>query len=127
LTGKGWRLLSTTSGLKRFVLGLWSDGDGSPFVLLFRADTVELTWTAAAIGGRELDFDHLVGSVVDGWRPTDTALSFGTGSLLVFPIDHKLAGINALRRIGLPLHCCLASVRMPLIVLRKANNSLCSA
>jgi hypothetical protein len=35
LFGKGSCLLPTTGGLKRFMLGLWSYRDGSPFVLLF--------------------------------------------------------------------------------------------
>ena|SRR5581483_6562963 len=34
LTGKGWRLLPTTGCLQRFMLGLWSNRDGAPFVLL---------------------------------------------------------------------------------------------
>ena len=75
LFGKGWRLLPTTGGLERFMLGLRSDGEGPPLVLLFRADTVDLARTATTIGGGELDLDHLIGSVVDGRSPTDTALT----------------------------------------------------
>ncbi len=60
--------------------------------------------TATTIGGGELDLDHLIGSVVDGRSPTDTALSFRANCLLAFPIDDELAGINALLRVGLPLH-----------------------
>lgn len=86
------------------MLSLRSDRDGAPFVLLGRTNTVELPWTATAIGSGELDLDHLIGSVVNGRRPTDTALSFRTSRLLAFPIDHKLTGINALLRVGLPLH-----------------------
>ena len=86
------------------MLGLWSDRDGAPFVLLCRTDTVDLTRTAAAISGGELDLDHLIGSVVDGRSPTDTALPFGADRLLVVPIDDELAGINSLLRVGLPLH-----------------------
>src|SRR6266487_1565564 len=35
LSGKGWRLLPTAGGLKRFMLGLRSYREGSPLVLLF--------------------------------------------------------------------------------------------
>src|SRR6266567_8202914 len=104
LAGKGWRLLPATSCLERFMLGLGSDRDGSAFVLLFRADTVDLARTATASGGGELDLDHFIGSVVDGRSPTDTTLSFGADCLLAFPVDEELAGINALLRVGLPLH-----------------------
>jgi hypothetical protein len=75
LLGKGWRLRPPTGCLQRFMLGLRSYRDGSPLVLLFRADTVDLARTATTIGGGELDLDHLIGSVVDGRSPTDTALS----------------------------------------------------
>jgi hypothetical protein len=49
LTGKGWRLLTTTGGLQRFMLGLRSDSDSAPFVLLCRANTVDLAMTATAL------------------------------------------------------------------------------
>src|SRR5258708_17457465 len=77
LAGKGWRLLPTTSCLERFMLGLRSDRDGPPLVLLFRADTVDLARTATAIFAGELDLDQLIGSVVDGRSPTHTPVSFG--------------------------------------------------
>ena len=86
------------------MLGLRSDGDGPPLVLLFRADTVDLDRTATTISGGELDLDHLIGAVVDGRSPTDTALSFRANCLLVFPIDDEPSSINALLGIGLPLH-----------------------
>src|SRR5438270_10264684 len=60
--------------------------------------------TATTIGGGELDLDHLIGSIVDGRSPTDAAMSFRANCLLAFPIDDELAGINALLRVGLPLH-----------------------
>jgi hypothetical protein len=104
LLGKGWRLLPTTGCLERFMLGLRSDRDGPPLVLLFRADTMDLARTATTIGAGELDRDHLIGSVVDGRSPTATALSFRANCLLVFPIDEELASINALLCVGLPLH-----------------------
>jgi len=85
------------------MLGLWSYGDGSPLVLLLRADTVDLARTATTISGGELDLDHLVRSVVDGRSPTDTLLSLGARRLLVFPIKEELADINALLGVGLPL------------------------
>jgi hypothetical protein len=75
LAGKCWRLLPTTGGLERFMLGLRSDRDGPPLVLLCRADTVDLARTATAIFCGELDLDHLIGSVVAGRSPTDTAVS----------------------------------------------------
>ena len=65
---------------------------------------MDLARTATAIFCGELDLDHLIGSVVDGRSPTDTALSFGADRRLPFPIDEELAGINALLRVGLPLH-----------------------
>ena len=86
------------------MLGLRSDRDGPPLVRLCRADTVDLARTATAIFGGELDLDHLIGSVVDGRSPTDTAVSFGADRLLAFPIDEELAGIDALLGVGLPLH-----------------------
>src|SRR5690348_16499864 len=103
LANKCWRLLLTTGRLERFVLGLRSDGDGTPFVLLCRADTVDLARAAPAISGGELDLDHLSSSVVDGWRPTDAVLSFGTDGLLPLPINEELAGVNTLLGVGLPL------------------------
>src|SRR5260370_29101309 len=104
LAGKCWRLLPTTGGLERFMLGLGSDRDGPPLVLFCRADTVDLARTATAIFCGELDLDHLIGSVVDGRSPTDTPVSFGADRLLAFPIDEELAGIDALVGVGLPLH-----------------------
>src|SRR5258708_1174957 len=85
------------------MLGLWSDGDGPSLVLLFRADTVELDRTAPANGGGKLDLDDLIAAVVEGRRPTHTALPLGANGLLVVPIDEELAGIQALLRVGLPL------------------------
>lgn len=78
------------------MLSLWSDSDGTPFVLIFRADTVDLARTATAIGGGELNLDDLIFPVIDGRSPTDTVLSCGADRLLVCPIDEELAGINAL-------------------------------
>ena len=104
LFGTGGRLLATTGSLQRFMLGLRSDGDGAPFVLLYRANTVDLARTAPAISGGELDLDHLIGSVVNGRSPADTVLPFGADRLLALPVDGELAGINALLRVGLPLH-----------------------
>src|SRR6266516_435788 len=40
---------------------------------------------------------------IDGRSPTDTSLSFGADRLLAFPVDGKLASINPLLRVGLPL------------------------
>src|SRR5260370_22789645 len=104
LAGKCWRLLPTTGGLERFMLGLRSDRDGPPLVLFCRADTVDLARTATAIFCGELDLDHLIGSVVDGRSPTDTPVSFGADRLLAFPIDEELAAIDVLVGVGLPLH-----------------------
>ncbi len=104
LFGKAGRLLSTASSLKRFILGLWLDRKSAPLVLLCRADTVKLTRTTTTIGGGELDLDHFVLPVVDGWSPIDTVLFLGTGGVLMVPIDNKLAGINALLRLRLPFH-----------------------
>jgi hypothetical protein len=95
--------LPTPGGLERFMLGLRSDRDGPPLVLLCRADTVDLPRAATASGAGELDLDHLIGSVVDGRSPTATVLAFGTDRLPMFPIDEELAGINPLLRVGLPL------------------------
>ncbi len=103
LSGKCWRLLPATGGLKRFMLGLRSDRDGSPFVLLFRAGTVGELRTDAAIFGGELDLDDLVFPMVDGRRPTDTALSLGAERLLAFPIDEEPSSIKTLLGVGLPL------------------------
>ena len=96
--------MSTASGLKRFMLGLWPDCNGAPLVLLCRADTVKLARTATTIGGGELDLDHLVLSIVNGWSPTDTVLSLGAGGVLMLPIDNELASINALLRLRLPFY-----------------------
>src|SRR5262249_52769480 len=87
LLGKGWRLLSTTSCLKCFMLGLRSYRDGSPLVLLLRAGTVSQLRADATICGGEFDLDDLVFPVIDGRSPTDTALSLGTNRLLMVPID----------------------------------------
>lgn len=62
-----------------------------------------LARAAAAIGGGELDLDHLVLPVVDGRRPTDTVLSLGADGLLMLPINEELAGIDTLLRVSLPL------------------------
>jgi hypothetical protein len=85
------------------MLGLGADGDGTPLVLLRRADTVDLDRAAAAIGGGELDLDHLIDAVVDGGSPTNTVLSLGADGLLLLPINEELAGIDALLRVRLPL------------------------
>jgi hypothetical protein len=84
------------------MLGLWSYGDGPSLVLLFRADTVELHRTAPASGGGKLDLDHLIAAVVDGRRPTHTALPLGANGLLVIPIDEEPSSIQAVLRVGLP-------------------------
>jgi hypothetical protein len=104
LFGKGWRLLPTTGGLKRFMLGLWSHREGSPLVLLFRAGTVGQQRTEAAICGREFDLDDLVLPVVDSRRPAHTRLPLGTSRLLLVPIKAKLTDIDAVIGVGLPFH-----------------------
>ena len=100
LSGKSGRFLPTTSGLKRFMLALRSDGESAPLVLLFRTDTVALTRTAPAIGAGELDLDHLIFPIVDGRSPIDTVLPCGANGLLMFPIDVELAGIDTSLSIG---------------------------
>lgn len=52
---------------------------------------------------REFDLDDLVGSVVDRWGPATAEVSLWARGLLVFPIDEKMIGIEALLLIGLPL------------------------
>jgi len=104
LTGKGGRLLATTGGLQRFVLGLRSNSDGAPLVLLYRVNTVDLARTATAIGDGELDLDHLIGSVVNGRSPADTVFPFGADRLLALPVDDEPSFINALLCVGLPFH-----------------------
>src|SRR5215470_14833518 len=59
------------------MLGLGSDGEGAPLVLLHRANTVDLDRAVATLGGGELDFDDLILPVVDSRSPTDTVLSDG--------------------------------------------------
>ncbi len=58
----------------------------------------------AAIFCGELNLDDLVLSMVDRRSPTDTLPSLGANRLLVFPSNAELAGINAVLRVGLPLH-----------------------
>jgi len=60
--------------------------------------------TDAAHFARELDLDDLVLPVINGRSPTDTTPSLKADRLLVFPVDEKLAGVNTLSGIGLPLH-----------------------
>jgi hypothetical protein len=84
------------------MLSLWSNGDGAPFVLLCRADTVDLARTATANGCGEFHLDHLVLPVVNSWSPTGALLSFGADRELSFPINNELTGIDALLRVGLP-------------------------
>ncbi len=104
LFGKCWRLLPTTGGLKRFMLGLWSHCDGSPLVLLFRAGTAGQQRTAAAICGRELDLDDLVLAMVVSSRPAHTRMPLGTSRRLPVPIKAKLTDIDTVIGVGLPFH-----------------------
>lgn len=53
--------------------------------------------------GRELDLDHLICPVVNGWSPTAAGVAFRAHCLLVLPIDEKVVGIEACLLTGLPL------------------------
>jgi hypothetical protein len=59
--------------------------------------------TGLTVFGREFNLDDLVGSVVDGRGPATAEVSLWARGLLVFPIDEKMIGIEALLLIGLPL------------------------
>jgi hypothetical protein len=52
---------------------------------------------------REFNLDDLVGSVVDRWGPATADMSLWACGLLVFPVDEKMIGIQALLLIGLPV------------------------
>jgi len=56
-----------------------------------------------AVGGGELDLDHLVGPVVNGWSPTEAFVSLRARSLLLLPIDEKVVGIEASRLASLAI------------------------
>ena len=82
-------MLPTTGLLKRFMLGLRSNRESAPLVLLLRARTVGQLRTAAAIGGGELDLDDLVLPVVDGRRPADTRMPLRGRTRIHAKIDQK--------------------------------------
>ena len=45
---------------------------------------------------------NFVLTLVNGWSPTDTCVTFGTGRVLGLPVDGKLTGLEAHLLLGLP-------------------------
>jgi len=103
LLSKRWCLLLLTGGLQRLMLGLWTHGQQAPRCTRGGMGTGSYTRTVLTVFGREADLDPLVFPMVNGWRPTATRMSLGTGRLLLIPITTKSTAINALVSVGLPL------------------------
>ena len=68
-----------------------------------RFGTVFFEWARFAVFHGELDLDHLIAVIIDGWCPTDTLLARWTPGFVCLPIDGKTGGIEPLLFFGLPL------------------------
>ena len=66
-------------------------------------DAVGTAEAGATIFDRELDLEHLMTTAVERRRPTRARLPSRADRLLLFPIDDKLADIESLLGIRLPL------------------------
>jgi hypothetical protein len=64
--------------------------------------TQRATRTTLTILAGALDFDDLIGAIVNSWGPTDTGMPFRAESLLSLPIDGKLTRREACLLLGLP-------------------------
>lgn len=68
-----------------------------------RMGTCRPTGTRPAVRRRALDFDHLGMAMVDGWRPTDAGMAFGTSSLVSLPVDEEVSGVKPAGLTSLPV------------------------
>ncbi len=84
------------------VLLLWTNRHGAA-CMATGVGTQRARRAHLAVGGGELDLDHLVGPVVNGWSPTEAFVSLRARSLLLLPIDEKVVGIEASRLASLAI------------------------
>src|SRR5262249_19192862 len=94
---------SLARGLEGRVLLLRPHGQRPTRVPFARMEAAGSAGTGAAIPRRELDLDDRAVAIVDGRRPAQARVAFGTGRLLAVPVDPEMLDVETLLDAGLPM------------------------